>query len=136
MLQWQTWLIIALWIAFFALIVWLVSHKMRLPDGPAKQMPIEKTNTEGGNALGCLFLLLVVGAIGLYLAWHEQEGVIKTDDCRAHVQLDGPSDPRAWLHKFTCELGTDPNTNRKIGECSAVELDQGSCTEHLYYFKK
>jgi hypothetical protein len=83
-----------------------------------------------------LFWAFIYGVFRLYGVWHEQEGIIKTDDCRTHVQLSGPSDPRAWLHKFTCELSYDADTRRKAGECSAVELDQGTCIEHLYYFKR
>jgi hypothetical protein len=83
-----------------------------------------------------VFWLCVYGLFRLYGSWHEQEGVIKTEDCRAHVQLSGPGDPRAWFHKFTCEtLGGDANGNNRVRTCNSTELDGGVCVQDSFYLK-
>jgi len=67
------------------------------------------TKNAGGNivaTIGCLFMLIILlGGLNAIRenVWGEQEGFIKTDDCRATVMVEQGS-YHTWFKKFTCTL--------------------------------
>ena len=88
---------------------------------------------QGG--LGCLVLLgLFIGALVFVYNtfWGEQEGDIKTDDCRATIWVDKDS-PRTWFKKFTCTYTRNSASKIIAGTCAAVETDGLACQTAYKY---
>lgn len=99
-------------------------------------MAQEKSNEFGGG-IGCLVLvgLALYGLVSAHNSfWGEQEGTIKTSDCRKTIPVKEDS-ADTWFKKFIC---TYRRTNKGIvmsGYCEAVEIDNGVC-ETVYSYQK
>ena len=78
-------------------------------------------------AVGCDSIPSITGG--------EQEGTIKTDDCRAQVMLH--DDPAETIgKKFTCAYQRSKSGKIMGGICQAVEMEGGACKTAYTYIKK
>ena len=98
-------------------------------------MPEQKSSSGsdlGSAFLGFVFLVIVgVGGVKVHeFLWGEQEGLVRTADCRKTVPVkEGSFD--TWFKKFTCSY--DKTASGKIfsGTCGAVETDGAACLSAL-----
>ena len=89
----------------------------------------QKKGDSIATGLGCLFLIgLGIWAMsqGLGKIWGEQEGYVKTDDCRSTVMLKASS-PETWFKKFTCVYRRTKRGVLISGVCVSVDTDGAVC---------
>ena len=99
-------------------------------------MATEKSSF-GETVIGILFLgAIVFGFQWLHSAvWGEQEGYIKTADCRKTIPVkEGSFD--TWFKKFTCTYEKTNSGKIFSGTCAAVETDGVACGAAYVYEKK
>lgn len=67
--------------------------------------------------------------------WGEEEGVIRTEDCRSQIPIvEGSS--KTWFKKFTCSYYKTSSGRIMGGYCSHVEIVDGVCQSAYSYAKK
>ncbi len=94
----------------------------------------EKVGTAFG---GLLFIILVTSGIkgGYNTFWGEQEGLVKTDDCRRMVTVKEDS-PETWFKKFTCTYRKTQKGIVMSGTCVAIDTEGAACQTAYMYEKK
>lgn len=79
---------------------------------------------------GWLIIGVIVLAVRGFMGG-EQTGVVRTEDCRAHVSIE-PSDFMTWYHKFTC---TTDATGNKVCAYVTTSGDRSVCDAAYVYYK-
>ena len=78
--------------------------------------------------------LAIWGVIqGVNSLWGEQEGFVKTDDCRRTVMVKAGS-PETWFKEFTCTYRRTQKGLVMSGTCVAVETE-GSVCQTVYTYQ-
>src|SRR5687767_611996 len=83
--------------------------------------------------LPVVFLLGMLGLLWFcYLQFFgEREGVVKVEDCRTTVKLNG----KPWLRPFTCNHRRSKSNKLLYGFCAAVDTN-GSVCDTAYVYEK
>ena len=68
------------------------------------------------------------------LIWGEQEGIVKTGDCRSTVTV-AEGAPATWFKKFTCDYVRSRAGKIIGGNCIAVDIEGAAC-KAVYVYKK
>lgn len=105
-------------------------------------MSIREHLEDAGGAVGTVATWLVVIALafgvvsGLHgYLWGEQEGVVRTSDCRNRILIKEDSS-ETWFKKFTCEYTRADSGKISGGTCAYVETNGPVCNAAYVYEKK